>query len=374
MRTIAALALGLIACGADPSETPAQAGSGAGGNTTTSSGGTGGAAPIGGSGAGASSAAGAATGAGCRRWDGALPAGKTMLVTGQDTGEIEAYGAAFGFPAGAMVYSNVADLAGFDEEVDFGAGRQSVPHWADHPQPLALQLGVSLMKADGSNYCASDHVQAIVSHSLDGAISSMAVELAASERPVLLRFGYEFDNGSCHSYEPSGYQQAFRQFVSLFRTLGAFNVKFVWNAWGGAPDDVSAWYPGDDYVDFVAVSVFPVGLQQSKLDAVASFAKARQKPLMIAESAPQAVHPLSDPNSWSGWFSGIFAYIEQNDVRVFSYINQDWNAQSVWAAQGIWGDSRVQGSAVESQWRSAVGAARFIQSSDSLYGEIGCSN
>jgi hypothetical protein len=57
---------------------------------------------------------------------------------------------------------------------------------------------------------------------------------------------------------------------------------------------------------------------------------------------------------------------------VLSYINQDWNQQSVWAAQGIWGDSRVQGSAVESQWRAAISVPRFLRADSSLYGELGC--
>ncbi len=371
MRSMGLLALALAGCSAEePGAAPASGNVANDGGVASSSGGTS-------AGAGPTlSVAGSDAGApvGCRSWQGALPVAKTLLVAGQDTNEIEAYGAAFGLPAGAMLYTNVADLAGFGDEVDFGTGRQSVKHWTEKSEALALQLGVSLIKPSNGNFCAGDHIASIVNHSLDGAISSMAVQLAASQRPILLRFGYEFDNGSCHSYEASSYQQAFRQFVSLFRTLGADNVKFVWNAWGGAPDDVSAWYPGDDFVDLVGVSIFPVGLQQSKLVAMASFAKAHEKPLMIAESAPQAVHPLSDPNSWDGWFAGVLAYIEQHDVRVFSYINQDWNAQSVWAAQGIWGDSRIQGSAVESQWRAAIAAERFLHSSDSLYGEIGCAN
>jgi hypothetical protein len=293
-------------------------------------------------------------------------------VIGQDTGEIEAYASAFGVPAGAMTYTNVADLAGFGEEVDFGTGRQSLWHWADKPEPLVIQLGVSLMKPVGGNPCASDHASAIVNHSLDGAISSMAVQLAATGKPVLLRFGYEFDNGSCHSYEPNTYRQAFRHFTEVLRTLGASNVKLVWNAWGGPPTNVDAWYPGDDVVDVVGVSVFPLGQDDAKLEGMTSFAAAHGKPLMIAESTPQASHPLSDANSWNAWFSVVLDYIERHDVAVFSYINQNWNAQSVWAAQGIWGDSRLQGSAVEGQWRQAMAAPRYVHSTASLYGEIGC--
>lgn len=314
-----------------------------------------------------------ASSAKCTRWTGAPPAGSTLLVIGQDTLEIESYLVAFGVPAGVMTYTNVADLAGFSEEVDFGTGRQSLKHWTGHTAPLAIQLGVSLMKPVDGNPCGGDHAQSIVDRALDGAITSMAIELAVTGRPVLLRFGYEFDNGSCRSYEPSAYRAAFRHFAEVLRTLGAVNVKLVWNAWGGPPANVDAWYPGDDVVDYVGVSVFPAGQLDEKLEAMASFAAAHGKPLMIAEAAPQALHPPSDPASWEAWFAGVFGYIERHDVRVFSYINQDWDAQSVWAAQGIWGDSRLQGSALEGRWRAAVSAERFIHSSAALYGAIGCS-
>src|SRR5689334_19937676 len=57
------------------------------------------------------------------------------------------------------------------------------------------------------------------SAALDGQISSMAVELSALGRPVLLRFGYEFDNHACHRCEPAAYAQAFRRFATLFRSV-----------------------------------------------------------------------------------------------------------------------------------------------------------
>lgn len=372
------------ACAAEgPSASSSEAGAGPGGATTASSGNAGvsavGGSP-GSSGATAAtgnlppsgaSAGGSGQAPGCSSWSAAIGSGRTLLCIGQDTGEIEEYSRAFGAPGGVMLYTNVSDLAGFGEEVDFGTGRQSLQHWLAQPSPLALQLAVSLMKSEGGSSCTADHAAAVAGGEIDGALSSMALELLVTRRPVLLRFGYEFDNSACRSYEPNQYRLAFRHFVEVFRTLGVTNVKFVWNAWGGPPLDVSPWYPGDDVVDYVGVSVFPVGLEPGKLDRIAAFAAEHQKPLMVAESAPQAQNPLSNPGSWA-WFESLLGFVARHDVRVLSYINQDWNRQSVWAQQGIWGDSRLQGSALENNWRAAISHPRFINSSESLYRELGC--
>lgn len=315
-------------------------------------------------------AAGAAA-AHCSIWD-PIPAGKTLVVIGQDTTEIEEYGTKLGVPGGVMLYTNVSDLAGFGDEVNFGTGAQSLEHWAAKSDQLAIQLGVSLKKSVGNDACGGDHLAAINSHALDGQISSMAVELAALGRPVLLRFGYEFDNQDCHRYEPKAYAQAFRNFAGLLDTLGARNVQMVWHAWGGAPMDINAWYPGDDVVDLVGISLFPLAEMPGKVENVASFAAQHKKPLMIAEAAPQTAHPPTNAASWSAWYQGVFDFIEKHDVRVLSYINQDWNAQSVWASQGVWGNSRLQGTPLEKQWQSALQAPRFLRSSASLYSSLAC--
>lgn len=358
---------------ANNAPTVSAAGTTSGGAASTSAGSAGAVTSSAGSAAGGNGNVGGAAPAGgpCVVWD-PIPSGKTLLVIGQDTGEIDSYSAAFGAPGGVMLYTNVADLAGFGDEVNFGTGAQSLPHWTSQQAPLVIQLGVSLKKAVGGDACASDYLADINASALDGQISSMAIELGSLGRPVLLRFGYEFDNQDCHRYPAQPYAQAFRHFSQLFDTLGARNVQMVWHAWGGAPLDISAWYPGDEYVDLVGVSLFPLAEMPGKVDAVAAFAAQHHKPLMIAEAAPQTAHPPSDPASWNAWYQKLFDYVAQHDVRVLSYINQDWNAQSVWASQGVWGNSRLQGSPLEAQWRQTLNGARFLKSNPSLYASLAC--
>jgi hypothetical protein len=89
---------------------------------------------------------------------------------------------------------------------------------------------------------------------------------------------------------------------------------------------------------------------------------------MIAESAPKAaLEPSLGANSWNGWYAPVLSYIASHNVKLFSYINADWDAQPMWAGQG-WGDTRVQTNAyVLGQWKQAISNTRFLEASSGLY-------
>ena len=69
--------------------------------------------------------------------------------------------------------------------------------------------------------------------------------------------------------------------------------------------------------------------------STASWCKHRSIPVMIAESAPFGgiVTGVSDVNkagykgnTWLKWFTTVIHFIERFDVRLWSYINCDWDA------------------------------------------------
>jgi hypothetical protein len=78
---------------------------------------------------------------------------------------------------------------------------------------------------------------------------------------------------------------------------------------------------------------------------------------MIAESTPLGldVNPdVTAGNVWEGWFTPVLEFIVLHNVRLWSYINADWDAQSMWAGEG-WGDSRVQqSSTLAAQWHCEI--------------------
>ena len=47
-------------------------------------------------------------------------------------------------------------------------------------------------------------------------------------------------------------------------------------------------------------------------------------------------------------------------MKMFSYINANWDVQPLWAGQG-WGDTRVQTNAyVLERWRAELAKPRFV--------------
>ena len=132
------------------------------------------------------------------------------------------------------------------------------------------------------------------------------------------------------------------------------NVALVWHSaaystYEGHPFE--AWYPGDDCRRLGGGQLVPVGAPEDEAiaaaarDRVAALARQHRKPLMIAEAAPKAYFQADAPDAWTGWHARVFAWIAQNDVKAYCYINQDWNAMPQWPAAcggGDWGDTRCR--------------------------------
>ena len=287
-------------------------------------------------------------------------AGKTLLVIGQDTASIEEYAEQVGpMPQGVMLYSNIRDLAGLSYPTDFGAGQNNLQHWQTRAPGVALQIGLNLV----------DSLDGLGQGQMDLNVDTLGELLRDCGHPVFLRVGYEFDSAWA-GYEPNAFQKAYRRIVDGVRAKGADNVAFVWHSWGFQHSfgqaSVATWYPGDSYVDWVGVSLFPgwdAVSTQAAIGArseIAAFAKQHQKPFMIAEAGPrQAFEPSRGADAWSGWYQGVFDFIAQHDVKMFSYINANWDAQPLWAGQG-WGDTRVQTNAyVLERWRAELAKPRF---------------
>ncbi|GLS24935.1 glycosyl hydrolase [Marinibactrum halimedae] len=230
----------------------------------------------------------------------------------------------------------------------------------------------------------------------DEPITRFAQTLRDHQQPVYLRIGHEFD-GPWNQYHPASYKAAFRHIHDLLEQAGATNVKTVWHSatWpdkslGGErasdydhqrPEMLNDWYPGDDVVDVVGVSVFyrdltvwtytPPDTPQRAQDQLLDFARAHHKPVMISEAAPQGYRiaelsrsPImkNEPVSisaealWNEWYQPFFDFIDDNRdvITSVAYINTHWDSQFMWhcipggqagqphCPSGFWGDSRVQ--------------------------------
>lgn len=242
---------------------------------------------------------------------------------------------------------------------NYGSGIQWSSGLLELYPNASLQLGLWLVGLTDS----------VNNNLLDKDIIALGNYLSNLNRSVFLRIGYEFDSSN-NNYDPLSYKKAFQHIVKKFRKLDISNVAFVWHSSGFEPRDglqISDWFPGVEYVDWCGISFFqqPYSCQVATkcnfpfAEDIVSFCSGKyQLPVMIAESTPFGgiLDESSPPDSvneagfsgstWNSWFIPILQFIEKNDIKMWNYINCNWDSQPMWQkerAQNIhWGDTRIQ--------------------------------
>jgi beta-mannanase len=179
--------------------------------------------------------------------------------------------------------------------------------------------------------------------------------------------------------EPEEYKEAYKRFVDITREEGVNNVAFVWHSYAAPPYKgyaLGSWYPGDDYVDWVAVSLFghmygpDPGLYG---DAVFDFAKTHKKPVMVAESSPIYGIFDGDVRSWNTWFVNYFSLAYERNIKAISFINTDWR-QYPPVAPLDWQDARLQNNeTVAEAWFMETAKDRYLKQSPTSYAAISTS-
>jgi beta-mannanase len=130
----------------------------------------------------------------------------------------------------------------------------------------------------------------------DSDLANIGSALGELNRPVFVRWGHEMEDLTGRypwaSRDAEAYIKAYRYFVDRCRLWSHGRFYFVWSPKG--KQSMSAYYPGDAYVDYVGVSVY--GLEQWDIDhygkpldfnerfsEIYSLASRYKKPVMIAE-------------------------------------------------------------------------------------------
>jgi beta-mannanase len=146
-------------------------------------------------------------------------------------------------------------------------------------------------------------IQTIIAREHDAYIRRWARGVADWGKPMYLRFAHEMNSVSypwsigINDNTSAEYVSAWRHIVDVFREEGATNVRWVWSptvALNVSPP-FEEFYPGDDYVDWVALDGYNWGTTQSwsrwqtlaevfgpSYDEVTALAP--DKPFMIAET------------------------------------------------------------------------------------------
>lgn len=183
-------------------------------------------------------------------------------------------------------------------------------------------------------------------------LKSWAEGYAADNRPtVLLRFGHEF-NGDWYSYgdDPYTFAATWRYVHDRFNAIGAnAHIEWVWSANYvnvDSYDDMTLYYPGDNYVDWTSLDGYNWGSNYSwtswkHFSTIFSDAyhtlvdNYPDKPIMLAEvaSAEEADLPSASYNqcgdnsdageSKSAWVAGMMSSLETEfpAIRAISLFN-----------------------------------------------------
>ena len=179
----------------------------------------------------------------------------------------------------------------------------------------------------------------------DDLIVAAARRLRDLGRPVLLRWGWEMNgrwyewSGYQNKDDTRGYVECFRRLRKVFDDEGADNVSWVWSPnWNSSPADpwnrMEAYYPGDEYVDWVGVSGYNLNQESpaTLFDPVYGAYSAR-KPIMITEVGAKDHGGTSKED----WIRDFAAYVEQRpaiggvvwfDTDTHDAYDENWRVDS----------------------------------------------
>ncbi len=354
------------------------------------------------------------------------PDDKILFIIGQDLESIREYNEALPEPqpGGVTVYANmvVNELSPFpplggltrgeddDAKVTGTANSQSAPILMREFPHSSLVVALYIADEDVHG-CSTRYLDDINAGKYDELIDEMGGYFKALDRPVYLRIGYEFD-GYWNCFQPEPHKKAFVRIVERLRALGADNVASVWQSatWPFDNTDWEKWYPGDEVVDWIGFSLFLTdqGYHEGAppdpntiRDSLLAFARSRNKPVMVAESANQGydnaaltrsvitkkeVQPRTPEQIWQEWYHPYFEYIYANAdvIRAVIYINSLWDIQQMWncregfnagqpgCLKGYWGDTRVQvNPQIKAKWVEELSKDRWLHAGPDLFKILG---
>lgn len=315
--------------------------------------------------------------------------GKVIVFTGQDLESIggtpgyhNGYFDTFPAPGGFTHYTSFRagapyTLPGLTETVDWGDGPENMTITTSNLNfgKSCLAIGLDLTAANDFATAEGKNDESIVK--LGNWIKNQG------ERPVFLRIGYEFDGADWNHYDQQAYKKAWRRIKDKFVAMGVKNVAYVWQSKGAGANRATfdAFYPGDDYVDWVGYSFFTAAEEHHPM---IQFARDHHKPLFIAEATPVILGdngvciPLDLNNTadvnkaWDQWFVPFFRTINNNPdvIKAIHYINSPWKTRPQWQGNPYFKniDARITGNDVmKNLWLGEISKPKYLNASDTLF-------
>lgn len=321
--------------------------------------------------------------------------GKVILFVGQEPESIggtdcytDGYFDHFPAPGGFTQYTNFLTGINAYGLIHKGLdGLTTLDNWGDGPENMSLTVKSPHLKksclAIGLDISqGNDSITAVGGH--DTLIYKLGNWLKAlGNRPVFLRIGYEFDGFEWNHYKKEFYIPAWRRIKKKLDSMGVINVAYVWQSKGaGASRKIfNEFYPGDEYVDWVAYSFFTAAEEHHPM---LQFAKDHKKPLFIAESSPVFLDAkgvcialdLSKQKdaekAWKDWFVPYFRTVRNNPdvVKAIHYINSPWKTRPLWKNNIYFKniDARItKNDSLKAWWLKETSKTKYLKASDTLF-------
>ena len=247
----------------------------------------------------------------------APPSGHALLLVGQGAISVDAYFEATVTAPGGIAVNTDLQLNGI-KDIDYLAGK--------YPKSI-LSIGVNLKGV----------IADVAEGKVDAKIDALLDALTAYNRPIFIRLGYGLDDA------PEAYVSAWKKFHERIQAKGSLNVALVWGATSRDTSNISVWYPGDEFVDWV-------GTNYECADTAIQFAREHYKPVMLeAESQ----------GGWDEWFMPFFKFVNDNNdvVRAVTYLND--------------GESRLSNAEIIKSWKTETKQSFWLRANPELFGELG---
>lgn len=234
----------------------------------------------------------------------------------------------------------------------------------NHGNPYILLVGISYLNPDWSI-----DMTAALRGDWDSQITNLANQLKALNKPVFIRPGFEFGEGSqgvhgSPNLRPDEFKTFWIRMHNIFTQNGVTNVAWVWNAVNPDQFNYMNYYPGDNYVDWWGINYFTQG-QITNGDNFLILAAAHQKPVMICESCPIENNGTDNSENWQSWFIPYFNTIDSfPNLKAFVYISNPWDKPSFFDS---WPNSQIHTNPFIAQNYSAkISGVQFVHMSENI--------
>jgi hypothetical protein len=185
-------------------------------------------------------------------------------------------------------------------------------------------------------------LQKIIAGKFDKELKSWAHDAKKYNEPLMVEFGTEvngnwfpwcgFNNGK----NPETFRKAYIHIIELFRNEDVDNITWVFHVnYESTPDEkwnsMSAYYPGDDYIDWIGMSIYGAQKQEDDWINISEIFDAAYKNLSaISDNKPLGVFEFGviEHERKFDWIKSFFDLLKSRKydrVKGISYWHSRWD-------------------------------------------------